>query len=493
MTTNGTSDGYKPFETKLWINNEFVEAKSGKFLTIYNPHDTSLVTNKVHVAGPEDVDAAVDAAEAAFKAGPWSSFSGAQRAALMLKFADLADAKAEDLGYLETIAMGAPIMVAASIVGFLTGVFRYYAGWADKIAGETYPADDGLYKIVRYEPLGVTASIGAWNASYMLFGWKVAAALAAGNTVIYKPSEKAPLGVLALGPLFKEAGFPPGVVNVLNGGGETGHLLASHMRIAKVSFTGSLFSGKKVQEAATKSNLKRCTLELGGKSPSLIFNDADIENALNNTSNGFFVLSGQVCVAGSRVYVEEGIADKFIEALKARYEAVGSTLGASTLEPTTFMGPLADKAQFERVMEFIESGKKEAELVAGGNRVGEKGYHVQPTIFLNAKSDARIYKEEIFGPVVHIKTFKTEEEAIALANDTSYGLSATIYTSNLTRALRVSAKLETGTVAINSTWFPSNQTPFGGSKQSGLGRESGKAGLLAYLEAKTIHVNMNVD
>jgi len=278
-----------------------------------------------------------------------------------------------------------------------------------------------------------------------------------------------------------------GVLNIITGDGKTGAMLASHMDINKISFTGSVFTGKKVQELAAKSNLKRVVLELGGKSPSLIFADADIDNALQHHSQNFLFNSGQVCVAATRTFVHEDIAAKFIEQLKVKFEQFSHTMG-SPLESNTFLGPLADGKQFERVMSFLEIGKKEAELVTGGVRKGDSGFYVEPTIFLNPKDDARIYREEIFGPVITLRTFKTEEEAIELANDTSFGLSSCIFTNSLSRALRVSKKLEAGVVNINTSNVMGMDTPFGGWKQSGLGREGGRQGLMHYVESKTINI-----
>jgi aldehyde dehydrogenase (NAD+) len=329
----------------------------------------------------------------------------------------------------------------------------------------------------------------------MYCAWKIAPALAAGNTFVFKSSEKAPFTPLLIAPLYKEAGFPPGVVNFISGGGLTGALLSSHMDIDKISFTGSGITGRKVQDGATKSNLKKVTLELGGKSPSLIFDDANIENAIGQNSQGFLINTGQVCAATSRVFVQRGIAPKVIEALKAAFTQAEGAFGADPATASTMLGPLADKAQYDRVVDFIETAKKDsgAELAVGGGRIeGHKGFYVQPTIFLNAKEDSKIYREEVFGPVMNIKTFDTEEEAIKLANDTSYGLSSAIYTESMSRALRVASKIKAGTVGVNGVAFPHQTTPFGGYKQSGNGRELGKAGLLAYLQEKTIAINMGV-
>ncbi|KAF2488571.1 putative aldehyde dehydrogenase [Lophium mytilinum] len=481
MAVNGTKSH---IHKGLFINNEYVDAKNKETITVSNPEDGSIVAEGIQVAGEADIDAAVEAAEAAYYSGPWSTWTAKERSKVMLKMADLIEANAKDLAPLETLAMGQPAWVAGFMTSVSADAWRYYAGWTDKLPGEQFPADDGNYKIVQYEPLGVCAMIGAWNGSMMFHAMKTSAAVASGNTAIYKGSEKSPLGVLAMGALAKEAGFPPGVINIVTGAGPTGAMLASHMKIRKISFTGSVGAGKKVQELAAKSNLKRVTLELGGKSPSIIFEDADMENALTNHSQNFLMNSTQVCIAASRTFVHESIAEKFVEGLKARFETLGDTPG--------FMGPLVDKVQFDRVKSYLEIGKKEAELITGGSQKGKDGFFIQPTIFLNPAEDARIYREEIFGPVITIKTFKTEEEVLRMANDTEYGLAAYVFTSAISRALRVAGKLEAGLVNINTSNSFSMNVPFGGYKQSGVGRESGKAGLLAFMEPKTIMINMKI-
>ncbi|KKY26083.1 putative aldehyde dehydrogenase [Diplodia seriata] len=470
----------------------YVDAQSGESFPLYNPADESLLHSAIPIAGQADVDAAVAGAQEA----PWrASFPAKRRAAAMHKLADLMEANAAELGRLETLAMGQPPLVSGLMVQWAADTFRYYAGWTDKIAGQAFPAEQdeggdgapGTYKIVNN------------------FAWKVAPALAAGNTVVYKPSEKAPLGVLALGALIKEAGFPPGVVQLVSGPGSTGALLASHPRVAKISFTGSAATGRKIQDAATRSNMKRVTLELGGKSPALVFADADLDNAVRQCSLGFLLNSGQVCAAASRTLVQDEVAGVFVERLKAAFEHTARAMRDPSLEgvhPLQLLGPMADRAQFDRVMGFIERAKKTGgsggedaaagTLLTGGGRVGDKGLFVEPTIFVDPKPASEIYTDEIFGPVSTVRTFKTEEEAVALANDTSYGLSATLYTNSISRALRVSGLLEAGTVGVNTSFMPSPTTPFGGVKQSGSGRELGLQGLLAYLDTKTIHINMSV-
>ena len=400
---------------------QYVPSSTGETLTIYNPNDDSLVTDKVQVASEADIDNAVAAAKAAFP--KWRDTAGAQRAKCMLKFADLLEANAERLAKLESIAMGQPISLAVRMIQGPAAIWRYYAGYAGKIAGESYPPEqDGTYKIVAYEPLGVCAGICAWNGTHVLAAWKMAPALAAGNTFILKSSEKSPLAACAYGDLIKEAGFPPGVVNMISGAGPAGAMLAAHMEIAKIAFTGSAAGGRAVQIAAAKSNLKHVSLELGGKSPALIFDDADVENAVMHSSESFLRNSGQICFAASRVLVQEGIAPRFIEAVKEAFDNASKKMGDPSLAETAF-GPLADKKQFERVMGFLRDGKAEGvQVLTGGGRKGEKGTFVQPTVLLNPDVKSKVYTDEIFGPVISVRTFKSEEEAIQLANDTTYGL-----------------------------------------------------------------------
>ncbi|KAF2443548.1 aldehyde dehydrogenase [Karstenula rhodostoma CBS 690.94] len=474
-------------EYSHFINNEYIEGSSSATYEVLNPATDESV-GKINCARETEIDAAVAAARAAFE--PWAATPAAKRAALLNKLADLIDANNEEIVKAEIKAMGQPVSIAGGfVVPYAAQTFRYYAGWADKIEGQTFPVEGDRLHIVQYEPIGVCAGIGPWNVTISTLSWKVAPALAAGNAVVYKTSEKSPFSVLVLARLVKEAGFPAGVFNIVSGDGATGALLASHMDIDKISFTGSGPSGRKIIEAAAKSNLKKVTLELGGKSPSLVFDDADIESALTGNSQGFLFNSSQVCIAASRLFVQKPIADKFIEGLKERFQGLDGAVGDPNA-PSTYIGPLADKAQLKRVLGYIEVGKSEAKLLVGGERKGDTGTFVQPTIFLNPAKDARIYKEEIFGPVLTVLTFETEEEAVELANDTSYGLSATVYTGNTARAIRVASKIKAGTVGINAPFAPSMGSPFGGYKQSGAGRELGKEGLMSYLQAKSISISL---
>ena len=381
----------------------------------------------------------------------------------MLKFASLLESKAEELASLESQCMGQPVSLAKKMILGPVALWRYYAGYAGKVAGESYPPDgeDGTYKIVQYEPLGVCAGICAWNGSHVLAAWKLAPAVAAGNTFVLKSSEKSPIALAQYGELLNEAGFPPGVINIVTGDGKVGEMLASHMSIAKIAFTGSAAAGRMVSIAAAKSNLKKVTLELGGKSPAIIFDDADIENAVLHSSDSFLRNSGQICFAASRVLVQDGIKDEFIKAVKVAFDNAAKKMGDPSLPGTAF-GPLADKKQFDRVMQFLTDGKAEGvEVLTGGERMGDKGTFVKPTVLLNPDLKSKVYTDEIFGPVISVRTFKTEEEALQLANDTHYGLGSTIYTSDIARALRVAGQIEAGTVGVNSAFNTSPQTPFG--------------------------------
>ncbi|TGJ79105.1 hypothetical protein E0Z10_g9658 [Xylaria hypoxylon] len=496
MSQKGASAGDTPsfpwskenLPKQLFINNEYVEAKSNKKLEVYNPKDGSLVANDVALAGEHDVDAAVAAAEAAFPA--WKKTLATTRRDLLLKLADLIDEHGIELAELTRLSLGAPFASFGSFEIYGTAeAFRYFAGWCDKFAGESYPQDDGFMKIVRNEPLGVTAGIVPWNGPMATGALKSAPALATGNCFILKPSEKTPFGALALGSLIKEAGFPPGVFQVLSGDGSTGALLASHMKVRKISFTGSTATGRKIQELAAKSNLKRITLELGGKSPAVVFDDANLENAIFWCVNAICGNTGQICFAASRVYVQEGIYDKFLEGYKKAMEERATTIGDPD-EPQTLMGPIVDKLQFDRVSGFLERGRSQGTLLTGGSRVGEQGFFIQPTVFTDVPEDAEICKREIFGPVAILNKFKTEEEIIAKANDTSYGLMAGIFTQDINRAMRLSSEIDSGMVGINCVSLAFLVTPFGGTKESGTGRENAIQVLRMFTETKTIMINL---
>ncbi|KAM0187503.1 hypothetical protein ACHAPI_011138 [Fusarium lateritium] len=476
--------------TKLYLNGQYVAPRNQETYTLKNPKDNTIAVDKAPIAGPEDIDAAVKYADDAFR-GPWGKFSALQRTECLLKLASLIDGELMPILELDSLTSGVPVSLAPIRErNYIRNCVLYYAGWTDKQKGDYFPADDGFVKLVRHEPLGVCAAINPFNSPLACFFLKSAPALATGNVIIIKPSEKTPLGSLAIAPLFEKAGFPPGVVQVVTGPGSTGALLAEHMKIRKISFTGSIGTGRKIQQAAAQSNLKRVTLELGGKSPAVIFEDANLENALTWTINGILTRSGQLCVAASRVYVHKSIANKFIEEYKKRMKAAADDMG-DPQDPTVKLGPMVDQDQLRRVREMVEKGRSEAELVVGGGQHGETGCFMEPTVFLNPKDDAEIYRNEIFGPVGIIKTFETEEEVVEMANDTEFGLMSGVFTRDITRALRVSASLESGVVGVNCVSLQNMQTPFGGKKQSGVGREFGEYALRIFTEPKTILINMN--
>ncbi|KAI1334533.1 aldehyde dehydrogenase [Xylariaceae sp. FL0016] len=472
---------------QLFINNEHVDAKNPKKLEVHNPKDGSLVADDVALAGQDDVDAAVAAAEAAFPA--WKKTLATKRRDCMLKLADLIEQHGTAFAELTRLTLGAPYAAFGSFEVYMAAeAFRYFAGWVDKFPGEN-PQDDGFMKIVRNEPLGVTAGIIPWNGPLGNVGMKAGPALATGNCFILKPSEKTPFAALALGSLIKEAGFPPGVFQILTGDGSTGALIASHMKIRKVSFTGSTATGRKVQEMAAKSNLKRVTLELGGKSPAVVFDDCNLENAITWCVNAICANTGQICFAASRVYVQEGIYDKFVAGYKKAMEERGKTVGDPDQSETT-MGPVVDKLQFDRVTGFMERGRSQGTLLTGGCRIGDTGFFVQPTVFTNVGEDAEICKQEIFGPVSILNSFKTEEEIIAKANDTNFGLMAGVFTQDINKAMRVSSEIDSGMVGINCVSLLFLTAPFGGSKESGTGRENAIHSLRMYTEPKTVMINL---
>ena len=476
--------------TKIYLNGEFVDSKSKETFSLVNPKDNTTVVEGIPTCGAEDIELAVKYAEDAFN-GPWSKFTAMQRTECFHRLGALMEEQLVPILTLDSLSSGNPTsIIPTREKTYIKNAILYYSGWTDKQAGDYFPDDDGFVKLVRHEPLGVCAAINPFNAPVATMIFKAAPALVTGNVIIIKPSEKTPLGTLATAPLFAQAGFPPGVVQVVTGAGPTGELLAKHMRIRKVSFTGSIPTGKKIQVAAAQSNLKRVTLELGGKSPAVIFEDANLDNAITWTINAILARSGQVCVAATRVYVQKSIADKFIERYLEKMKAAANDLG-DPQDPSVKMGPLVDAGQFERVKGMISRGKNEAELVVGGVQHGETGCYMEPTVFLNPKADAEIYKNEIFGPVSIVKTFETEEEVLKMANDTEYGLMSGVFTRDITRALRFSGKLDSGVVGINCVSYMNIQSPFGGKKQSGQGREFGEYALRAFTEPKTILINMN--
>ncbi|CAH2991697.1 unnamed protein product [Chilo suppressalis] len=472
----------------IFINNEWVGAKSGKTFDTYNPHDGSVIA-KVAEGDKADIAAAVAAAKAAFhRNSEWRLLDASARSRLLNKFADLIERDQDYLSSLETYNNGMVCSFSKFMIhGMILPSIRYLASLADKIQGDTIPMDGDVFTYTLKQPVGVCGLILPWNGPMAMFVSKVCTALAAGCTVVVKPAEQTPLTALAMAALLAEAGIPKGVVNVVPGYGETaGAALTLHPDVAKISFTGSVEVGKIIQQAAGANNLKRVTLELGGKSPLVIMDDADLNLAVPLAAQGVFSHQGQVCVAASRLFVQAGIYDKFVQAA-AQY-AKSRKLG-DPYDPTTEQGPQVDEVMLKKVLGYIEQGKKEgAKLMAGGKRVGTTGFYIEPTVFADVKDDMTIAKEEIFGPVQSILKFDTLEEVIDRANNTNFGLAAGICTTNLNNALQFSKHVEAGIVWVNTYLAFGAQAPFGGFKDSGLGRESGLKCVEAYMEVKTVTV-----
>jgi aldehyde dehydrogenase (NAD+) len=478
-----------PTATKLLINNRWVPSESGKTFATVNP-STGEEICQVAEADAADVDKAVQAARRAFDQGPWKKMRASERGRLLHRLADLIEQNAEQLARLETLDNGKPLSIAKAVdVTKTIACYRYFAGWADKVQGKTIPIDGDFFCYTRHEPIGVIGQIIPWNYPLLMQAWKLAPALATGNTIVMKPAEQTPLSALRLGELILEAGFPEGVVNLLPGFGPTaGAAIARHMDVDKVAFTGSTEVGRLIMEAAAKSNLKRISLELGGKSPNIIFADSDLDDAVEGAHLGLFVNQGQSCCAGSRVFVEEKIYDEFVEKsiARARKRRVGDPL-----DPLTDQGPQVSESQFDRIMGYIESGKREgATLACGGERVGDRGYFIQPTVFSDVQDEMKIAREEIFGPVMSIIAFKDMDEVISRANRTTYGLAAGVWTRDIKKAHAVANSVRAGTVWVNCYHVLDTRAPFGGFKQSGMGRELGEYGLQQYTEVKTVTLKL---
>lgn len=475
--------------TKLLINNRWVDSESGKTFPTVNPATGETVC-QVAEADEADVNKAVGAARAAFEGGPWRRMSASERGQLMYRLADLIEKNTDELARLEALDNGKPYKVAkAADLPLTIACYRYYAGWADKIQGKTIPINGNYFCYTRHEPVGVVGQIIPWNFPLLMQAWKLGPALAAGNTIVLKPAEQTPLSALRVGELILEAGFPEGVVNILPGYGPTaGGAIARHPDIDKVAFTGSTEVGHLIMEAAAKSNLKRVTLELGGKSPNVVFADADMSQAIEGAHFALFFNQGQCCCAGSRLFVEEKCYDEFVEKSveRARQRTVGDPF-----DPKTEQGPQVDKDQFNKVMSYIDAGNKEgAELLTGGRRVGDRGFFIEPTVFANVKDDMKIAREEIFGPVMSILKFKDIDEVVARANRTEYGLAAAVWTRDIGKAHAVANKVRAGTVWVNCFDVFDAAAPFGGFKQSGIGRELGEYGLSQYTEVKTVTIKL---
>ncbi|WVZ81608.1 hypothetical protein U9M48_028963 [Paspalum notatum var. saurae] len=471
--------------TKLLINGNFVDSASGKTFPTLDPRTGEVIA---HVAegDAEDINHAVAAARKAFDEGPWPRMTAYERSRILLRFADLIEKHNDELAALETWDNGKPYEQAAHIeVPMMARLMRYYAGWTDKIHGLVVPADGPHHVQILHEPIGVAGQIIPWNFPLLMFAWKVGPALACGNTIVLKTAEQTPLSALYTAKLLHEAGLPEGVVNVVSGFGPTaGAALASHMDVDKLAFTGSTDTGKIVLELAARSNLKPVTLELGGKSPFIIMDDADVDHAVELAHFALFFNQGQCCCAGSRTFVHERVYDEFVEKAKAR--ALKRVVG-DPFRKGVEQGPQIDDEQFNKILRYIRSGVDSgATLVTGGDRLGDKGFYVQPTIFSDVQDGMKIAKEEIFGPVQSILKFKDLNEVIKRANASQYGLAAGVFTNNLDTANTLTRALKVGTVWVNCFDIFDAAIPFGGYKMSGIGREKGIDSLKNYLQVKAV-------
>jgi acyl-CoA reductase-like NAD-dependent aldehyde dehydrogenase len=476
---------------QLFINGEWRDATGGKTIDVVNPA-TEEVIAEVASAERDDVDAAVAAARAAL-AGPWGRLSARERGRLIWKIGEKLLEKADDIARLETLHNGKPIFESRQIeVPASAECFQYFAGWADKIQGETLPVKGNYLTYTLREPIGVVAAIVPWNFPLLLTSWKVAPALASGNTVIVKPASQTPLTALALADIARELGVPPGVINVVTGPGSTvGRMLVEHPGIDKIAFTGDTTTGRAIMKGSAET-LKRITLELGGKSPNIVFPDADLDAAVRGATTGIFYGKGEVCAAGSRLLVDKSIKNEFVDKVASRAKKM--TPG-DPLDPRTRLGAISSKRQLESNLRYIEIATKEgAQLVAGGARadIGTgKGYFLQPTVFDGVTPEMTIAREEIFGPVLATIEFGDVDEAIARANDSQYGLAAAVWTKDIKKAHYVAQKLQAGTVWINTYNIYDTAAPFGGYKHSGFGREMGMHALEHYTQVKTVWVDLN--
>jgi aldehyde dehydrogenase (NAD+) len=472
---------------RLLIDGQWVD--SAQHFDTVNPA-TGEVLTQIPEASAAEVDAAVAAARKAFESGPWRKMPASERGRLIWRLADLIESNIDELAELETLDNGKPIFESRYVdMPMVIDVLRYYAGWATKIHGETVNTFDSAFTYTLREPVGVVGLIIPWNFPLLLASWKLGPALACGNTIILKPAEQTPLTALRLGELSIEAGLPTGVLNIVTGGPEVGKAIVRHQGIDKIAFTGSTAVGKEIMRSASDT-LKRVTLELGGKSPNIVFADSDLDSAVRGAINGIFYGKGEVCNAGSRLFLESKIQDEFLEKLIARAKKMQP---ADPLDPKTRMGAIVSQEQMQTVLGYIEAGKKEgAKLLSGGNRVsvGGKGYFLEPTVFGEVRNDMKIAQEEIFGPVLAALSFDDVDQVVALANSNPYGLAAAVWTKDIKKAHSVSRQLRAGTVWVNTYGLMDASLPFGGYKSSGFGRELGMHAIEHYTELKTVWLNM---
>ncbi|MCA1048395.1 aldehyde dehydrogenase family protein [Priestia aryabhattai] len=482
----------KTLALNMYINGEWRKAEKQR--PTVNPA-TGEVIGYAAEGSAEDMKAAIEAAREAFDSGIWSETSASERAAILFKIADKLEEAKEELAALETMDNGKPYREAEADVEDAAACFRYYAGLITKPDGQTYSVPAPMQAMVIKEPIGVCGLIVPWNYPLLMSVWKIAPALAAGNTIVFKPSEVTPVTPTKLFEILESVGLPKGVANLVMGAGDTvGNTLIQDKRVDKISFTGGTVTGKHIMRQAAE-NVTKVSLELGGKSPNIIFADADFETAVDYALFGIFAGSGQICAAGSRILVEESVAERFIERFAERAQKIKVGNG---MDQEIEMGPLVSEEHMKKVLKYIEIGKQEgARLVCGGNRITssglEKGFFVEPTVFSNVTSNMKIVQDEIFGPVVVIQTFKDEKEAIKLANDTEYGLAGSVFTTDGAKALRVIKKLRAGITWVNTYHFTFNEAPWGGYKQSGIGRGLGTFGLEEFQEVKQININLQVE
>lgn len=475
---------------KMLIGGNWVDASSGLRLEVKNPANGELLTT-VPAGNANDIDLAVQAARMAFESGPWSEMLPTHRERLLLKLADLVEANAQQLAEIESLDNGKTVTMAKAVdVGLVIDFFRYMAGWATKIEGSTmdvsipFAPQNKFIAFTRKEPVGVVGAIVAWNFPLLLAAWKLGPALATGCTVVLKPAEETPLSALRLGELILEAGYPPGVVNIVTGDGlSTGAPLSSHPGINKVTFTGSTEVGKLIGKAAIE-NMTRIALELGGKSPVIVLDDCDPAIAAAGAASASFFNQGQVCCAGSRLYVQKKIYDRVVADVA---DIAGKMKIGHGLDPATDMGPLVSQTQLDRVCSYIQAGMENgASVLAGGERAGDIGYFVKPTVFADVNPEMRIVREEIFGPVLVVMPYDDLDQVVAWANDTMYGLGASIWSNDLSKVHRLIPRIKAGTIWVNCHNMLDSAMPFGGFKQSGFGREMGKAALDSYTENKSV-------
>ncbi len=473
--------------TQLLIDNKWVDPREGGSFATLDP-STGEAIAEVAAASAADVDLAVKAARKAVESGPWSSMDAADRGKLMYDLADLVARDADELAKLEALNCGKTIRDARGDLQGVVNTLRYYAGWADKVEGRTVPVRGNFLAYTLRQPVGVVGQIIPWNFPLLMLAWKWGPALACGNAIVLKPAEQTPLTALKLGELAIEAGFPAGVINILNGLGETtGAALVAHPDVDKIAFTGHVDTAKIIQKSAADT-LKRLTFELGGKSPNVVFADADLDLAVEGAFHAIYFHGGQCCTAGSRLFIEDSIRGEFVKRLAAKAE--GRKVG-SPLDEATEQGPQVSQEQLDKILGYVDRGGREgATLVTGGKRVGDKGFFVAPTIFDGVRDDMAIARDEIFGPVVSVLPFKTLDEVIPRANDTTYGLAAAIWTKDLDKAHTYARAVKAGTVWVNCYHVVDTTTPFGGFKMSGQGRENGEAALEHYTETKTVTIRL---